>query len=198
MVAIRGSVAPVLVALLVLLAGCGMLGGDASTPAETVATAASEAPTDSPAANGTTATATAATPSPTATATATPATPTATVPPTETVFSETGIRVVEVHADAEGRDAENLNDEYIVLKNTGDHPIDLSGWRVKDQDGHVHEFSEGLQLEIGETITLHSGSGSQTPTDRYWWADEPVWDDGGETIFVFDERGQKVYQRTYG
>jgi len=194
----RRPVAPVLVALLVLLAGCGVLGGDASTPVGTAATAATEAPTDSPVANETTAPATEAVASPTPTATATPAGPTATAPPTETVFSETGLRVVEVHADAEGRDGENLNDEYIVLKNTGDGPVDLSGWRVKDGDGHVYEFPDGVTLGIGETITLHSGSGTQTETDRYWWADGPVWDDGGETIFVFDERGQKVYQRTYG
>lgn len=184
-------VAPVLVALLVLLAGCSVLGGGGTPAATTTATPA-----------GGTATATA---SPTATSTETTteatgpgsATPTDTLQPTETSFSDAGIRVVEVNEDPAGADAENLNDEYIVLENTGDLPIDLSGWRVKDLDGHVHTFQDGVELGIGETLTLRSGAGSQTATDRFWWADEPVWDNNGETIYVFDDRGQKVYQRTY-
>ena len=35
--------------------------------------------------------------------------------------------ITEVNADAEGDDREHLNDEYVVFRNNGDKPLDLSG-----------------------------------------------------------------------
>jgi len=55
----------------------------------------------------------------------TPQTPVATdggTPPSvEALVIET------VHADAEGDDRANLNDEYVVFRNNGSSPLDLSG-----------------------------------------------------------------------
>lgn len=121
------------------------------------------------------------TPSVTSTATATP-----------TPVSETGLRVVEVSDEGE-----ELNDEYIVVENTGDRLLDLAGWRVRDGDGHTYTFKDGTTLEPGESLTLYTGAGSQTETERYWWNDEEIWDDDGETITVYNDNGDKVYRRTY-
>lgn len=45
--------------------------------------------------------------------------------------------VSNIHEDATGNDHENLNDEYIEFKNTGDQRLDLTGWTVKDDAGHT-------------------------------------------------------------
>lgn len=174
----RRLLAPALLALVVMLAGCGVLGGGTPTPAATPAPS-----TDTPTPT--------ATSTPNATSTPTP-TIDSTPLPTPTKVSPTGIRVVTVSEEGDA-----LNDEYIVIKNTGDNLLDLSGWSVKDGDGHVHTFQDGVTLEVGMTLTLYSGQGSQQPARRYWWADEMVWDDDGETITIFDDTGQKVYTRSY-
>lgn len=194
------TLGPLALAALVVLAGCSAIGGGdpptaspdsaVGTPTDAATGTAAVTDTATTADDGVEAEGTEDTPTPTATATPTP-------PPTVTVVSETGIRVVEINADAEGRDTNNLNDEYIVLKNTGDLALDLSGWRVKDDDGHVYEFRDGFTLDIGATVTLHSGSGTQTEDHRFWWADEPVWDNGGDTISIYDDGGRKVYERSY-
>lgn len=178
----RRLLAPVLLALVVLLAGCGVLGGGSTPTAGTTPT-----PTDggTPTSNGT------ASVNATVTVEGTPS-ETSTPLPTPTKVSPTGIRVVEVQAEADF-----LNGEYIVIKNTGDNLLDLAGWSVKDSDGHVHTFQDGVTLEVGKTLTLYSGQGSQQPTKRYWWSDEFVWDDDGEKIKIFDDTGQEVYNRTY-
>lgn len=117
-------------------------------------------------------------------------TPTATPTP----VSETGIRVVEVSAEVTGGD---LNEEYVVIKNTGELPVDLSGWRIRDGDGNTYTFGEGPFLEGNESVRLYTGGGEQTDSERYWWRSEEVWDDDGETITIFNDNGDKVYERTY-
>jgi competence protein ComEC len=190
----RRLLAPVLVAAMVLLSGCGVLGGGGTpTSGPEATTAETDTVTSTVSTTTTNATVTTST-----TGTVAAGTGTSTPFPTPTQASPTGIRVVEIQADGEGADGSDLNAEYIVLKNTGDDLLDLSGWSVKDEDGHVHTFADGVRLEVGATMTLHSGSGSQSTTDRFWWADGPVWDDHGETITIFDDTGNKVYDRTYG
>lgn len=190
MVGLRRPAAALVVGLLVVCAGCSIPfvgGGQAGNGTPAAGGPSTQAPTGSgatgtggPSGSGTPATPTDAT-----------ATPTRSPFPTPTVYSETGIRVVEIQADG------GVFDEYVVLKNTADAPLDMSGWRVKDEDGHVYTFPDDYRLDVGETLTLHSSRGTQTQTERFWWADDEVWDDDGDTVAIFDERGQRVYERTY-
>lgn len=48
-----------------------------------------------------------------------------------------------INADAAGNNGENLNDEYIVIGNTGDQSIDLSGWTVEDEAAHSWQHGVG-------------------------------------------------------
>nr|WP_305794599.1 lamin tail domain-containing protein [Halomarina rubra] len=106
------------------------------------------------------------------------------------------LRLVEVHADAAGPDGENLNDEYVVFENAGDDPLDLSGWTVRDEAGHEYTFGE-VTLAPGERVTLHTGSGSDTATDRYWGSDGPLWNNDGDTVVVETANGVEVLAERY-
>ncbi|MBX0324115.1 lamin tail domain-containing protein [Halomicroarcula sp. F13] len=110
--------------------------------------------------------------------------------------SESGLAVTEIHADAEGDDNENLNDEYVVLANRGDAPLTLTGWTVADEAGHVYTF-RNYTLGPGETVTLHTGRGTDTRTDRYWGRTGAVWNNGGDTVVVRDADGRLVLEREY-
>lgn len=108
-----------------------------------------------------------------------------------------GLRVVEINADAEGRDGENLTDEYVVLENAGDATVDLSGWTVVDEAGHTYTIPDGVSLAPGERVTVHTGSGENTATDLYWGAGSPVWNNGGDTVLIRDADGEVVLRETY-
>jgi hypothetical protein len=95
------------------------------------------------------------------------------------------------HYDAEGDDAINLNDEYFTLQNTGDEAIDLSGWRVENDYGGAFRFPNGVTLAPGATITIYSGSGTNTTTRLYWYAAEPMWDKG-DLAFLLNASGEIV------
>jgi micrococcal nuclease len=116
---------------------------------------------------------------------------------TATPGGDGDLAVVEVHADAEGDDHENLDDEYVVLENTGEAVLELSGWRVEDEAGHTYRFPDGFTLAPGERVALHTGSGEDTTTELYWGSDSAVWNNGGDTVRVYDRDDRLVVERTY-
>ncbi|WP_135851119.1 lamin tail domain-containing protein [Halorussus salinus] len=107
------------------------------------------------------------------------------------------LAVARVHADARGDEAANLNDEYVVFRNAGDRTIDLSGWVVSDEADHRYAFPAGTELAPGETLTLHTGRGTDGGGDYYWNADAPVWNNAGDTVFVRDADGSLVAEVSY-
>jgi micrococcal nuclease len=96
------------------------------------------------------------------------------------------LALVGVHADAAGDDRQNLGDEYVVLGNSGEAALDLSGWTVRDRADHVYRVPEGVVLDPGETVTLYTGSGTDTGDALYWGADRPVWNNDGDVVVVTD------------
>ncbi|WP_136689105.1 lamin tail domain-containing protein [Halorhabdus amylolytica] len=127
---------------------------------------------------------------PTATATATEAT-------TELPTESGELAIAEIHEDAQGTERENLNDEYVVFENTGGEALDLSGWTVEDEADHTYTFPDGFSLDPGAEVTLHTGSGSDTATDLYWNSENPIWNNGGDTVFVHDDSGELVLEEAY-
>lgn len=107
------------------------------------------------------------------------------------------LRVVEVHADAAGNDHENLDDEYVTFRNTGDTDLDLSGWTVSDAAGHTYTVPDGTVLEPDAELTLRTGSGTDTEATLYWGADGAVWNNEGDEIVVRDGAGSVVLRYSY-
>jgi micrococcal nuclease len=106
------------------------------------------------------------------------------------------VRVVEVNADAPGDDNENLGEEYVVLENTGEEPLDLSGWTVSDEAAHTYTFGD-VTLDPGERVTLHTGSGTDSGESVYWGRSGAVWNNDGDTVTVRDADGDVVARRSY-
>lgn len=107
------------------------------------------------------------------------------------------LRVVAVHADAAGNDHENLDDEYVVFRNAGGGSLDLIGWTVRDETGHVYRFPDGLVLEPDATVTLYSGAGEDTDAALHWGADGAVWNNDGDTVVVTNASGAVVLEYRY-
>ena len=107
------------------------------------------------------------------------------------------LAVAEIHADAAGDDRENLNDEYVVFENAGTETLDLSGWTVEDEAGKRYAMPDGATIAPGETLTLRTGSGTDTETDLYWVAGSPVWNNAGDTVIVENATGDRVLAESY-
>ena len=127
------------------------------------------------------------------------------VPPAETPVAADGgtpvgdraLALTWINADAEGDDRENLNGEYLVFRNMGDETLNLTGWTVTDTAGNRYTVPEGVTLEADATVTLHTGSGTDTEDHLYWGSKTPVWNNGGDTVTLRNNTGTIVLEETY-
>jgi len=110
---------------------------------------------------------------------------------------EHDLAISEIHADAAGDDRENLTDEYVVFTNTGEEPLDLSGWTVNDEAGHTYTVPDGTTLAPGETLTLYTGSGTDTESALYWGSGRPIWNNDGDTVTVTTAAGEVLGGESY-
>jgi micrococcal nuclease len=98
--------------------------------------------------------------------------------------------------NAEGDDRQNLNDEYFKLKNSCDFAIALKGWTVKDLATHIYTFPE-FTLTSNNMVTVHTGSGTDTADDLYWGFSSSIWNNDGDTLFLWDNQGGLVLSYGY-
>lgn len=105
--------------------------------------------------------------------------------------------VSNIHAEAAGNDHENLNGEYIELTNEGSSSIEMTGWTLADDADHTFYFPSGFTLESGESVTIYSGSGSNSDTELYWGSGRAIWNNSGDTIIVTNADGETVINREY-
>jgi micrococcal nuclease len=105
---------------------------------------------------------------------------------------------IDVHPDAAGDDNANLNDEWVRFTNIGPAPLDLDGWTVRDESSTHRYTFEDLVLRPSGTVTVHTGCGTDTPSERFWCSvDSAVWNNGGDTVFLRDPAGNIVTSLGY-
>jgi LysM repeat protein len=80
----------------------------------------------------------------------------------------------------EVRGAGVLADEALLVANDGG-AVDLAGWTLRDDSGHLYTFPT-LKLLKGGTVSLHTGAGSDTVTDLFWGQSGPVWAAGKSAL----------------
>lgn len=100
------------------------------------------------------------------------------------------------HFNALGDDNRNLNDEYVCLENHGAEAVNMTGWRVRDEAAKVYVFPPFI-LPSKATVKLHSGVGINMDTDLYWGRTQAVWNNGGDTVSLYDAADILVDQYRY-
>lgn len=110
--------------------------------------------------------------------------------------AEWHIAIAFVHADAEGDDRHNLCDEYIVIENRGNIPLNLTGWTISDEANHRYLFPNFI-LAAKAQVTLRTGFGKNTENEIFWGSRRPIWNNDGDTIFIKDADGGLVLSYVY-
>ena len=85
----------------------------------------------------------------------------------------------------------SLNAEYVRIHNSASHGISLKGWTVRDASGHVYTFGT-YTLGAGKTVTLHTGKGTNTSTNRYWGSGNYIWNNTGDTATLKNSGGTRI------
>ncbi len=109
---------------------------------------------------------------------------------------------VYVQWDADGNDSDNLNGEWVDIRNTGTTDVPLAGWWVRDswliynaRKVPGYEFPAGAVVPAGGTVRLHVGCGTNTGQRFYWCQRSAVFENAdrlrssGDGAYLFDPQG---------
>ena len=80
-----------------------------------------------------------------------------------------------------------VKNEQVVLRNTGNLNVLLTGWTLRDSSGVTFELPQ-LTLYPEGTVIIHSGDGEDSITDLYWRLTESLWEPG-ELVVLYDTQG---------
>jgi endonuclease YncB( thermonuclease family) len=107
--------------------------------------------------------------------------------------ASTAVHIVHVEADPPGNDRGNLNGEVTVIRNDGDTPVEMKGWKLRDDStSNRFWFPQDFVLGPGREVTVHVGSGDNTDDALYWGRRYPIWDNSGDAALLLDPNGNAV------
>ena len=87
-------------------------------------------------------------------------------------------------------------EEYVCFTNWGTSRQNMKGWSVRDEVGHTYTFPI-FNLWPGATVRLHTGSGTDSAADLYWGRGSAVWNNDGDTVYLYDDAWNLVDSYTY-
>ncbi len=109
----------------------------------------------------------------------------------------TATEITHVEYNPPGPDRANSAEEYVVIRNGGDAPVDLTDWTVRDESSqHRYRFPP-VTLAPGAELRLRSGCGDDGAADLYWCAGDAVWSNGGDTALLQDPNGNVIDRVLY-
>jgi len=105
--------------------------------------------------------------------------------------ASSAIQFGKIQYDSPGTDTRSnssLNAEYVVIKNVSSSNRSLTGWTVRDAQSHVYKFGT-FTLKAGKSVRLHTGTGANTSTDRYWGSSSYIWNNSGDKATLKNKVG---------
>ncbi len=86
----------------------------------------------------------------------------------------------------------NLKDEWVKISNNGSSPVSMNGWKIEDE-GNKHTYTfPSYTLDSGSTVTVNTEKGTDSTTELYWQLDDPIWNNDGDTAYLYDNNGKLV------
>jgi hypothetical protein len=118
--------------------------------------------------------------------------PAAEAPAVASVMS--GVDIAHIEYDPPGRD---IDGEYVLLWNTNDVPVDLTGWALSDGGAkHTYTF-QSFALAPGAEVKLWSKRGKDDAANLYWNNRTAIWNNDGDTGTLKDASGVTISVYTY-
>lgn len=98
-----------------------------------------------------------------------------------------GVRIVDAHFQG------GVSEEYMTIKNERTANQPLEGWTLHDAvatPSHTYTLGDFL-LAAGASVTIHTGTGTDTSTDLYHW-NISIWNNDHDTAFLKDSGGTLI------
>jgi hypothetical protein len=109
------------------------------------------------------------------------------------------VKIFRIYYDSPGTDGGSnlsLNGEWIQLKSACAANKSLTGWKIRDVANHWYTFGS-YTLKAGAKVKIHTGSGTNTATDRYQALDGYVWNNTGDKAWLYNASGSVMKTCAY-
>ena len=110
--------------------------------------------------------------------------------------SEINLKITYIKYDAPGNDNYNLNGEWVEITNLGKTSIEMTGFILRDEANHEFLFPTFV-LSSGDSVKVYSGCGTNTSSSLYWCSDRAIWNNDGDTAFLYDSKGNLIDTYSY-
>jgi endonuclease G len=88
-------------------------------------------------------------------------------------------------------------DEYVVIRNGGGSPVELTGWTLRDRAGNSYTFPR-FTLGGGGEVRIWTKVGEDDRGNLYWDQRQGVWNNsGGDAALLHDAAGNEVARYEY-
>jgi hypothetical protein len=101
------------------------------------------------------------------------------------------VKIAKIHYAQTGT---NLNTEYIVFKNKTSSAVQMKGWKIisAPSSDNQHYVFPRTKVPAGGSVTLYTGSGTNSAGRRYWGATTPKWNNDGDKAVLKNAGGTIV------
>lgn len=104
--------------------------------------------------------------------------------------SNNGIVISDSVNDVPGNDLQPETGEHVVLANTGNRTIDVSGYVLRDAANNILRIGEGFKLTPGAELRVFSGPGTNSAEAFYLGGETAVLNNGGDALGLWDAKGR--------
>jgi hypothetical protein len=110
------------------------------------------------------------------------------------------IKIARIRYNPPGADSgsnQHLNHEFVVIRNTGERRVTLTGWRLLERrDDLVFRFPR-FRLGAGHEVTIHTGVGTDRRFHLFWNSLDYVWNNGRDKAIFRNDRDDLVDRCNY-
>jgi Lamin Tail Domain len=96
------------------------------------------------------------------------------------------VTIYRIYYNSPGTDDRSntsLNGEWIRLHNGCSTGKSLTSWTIKDAAGHTYTFGS-YTLKAISYVTIHTGKGTNTSTNRYWGSGAYIWNNDKDAAYL--------------
>lgn len=93
-----------------------------------------------------------------------------------------GLVVTDSVNDVPGNDIQAEKGEHVIITNTGNAPVDVSGYYVRDAANNLLHIGDGYVIEPGASLQVFTGPGTNTDTKYFNGGSAAILNNGGEAV----------------
>lgn len=102
-----------------------------------------------------------------------------------------------VHIEFDGKEFATEVDEYVEIRNSSGHWVDVSGWKLTSQKNQAFTFYDKAKIPPSGTIRVYTNQIHPRFGGFSFGSGRAIWNNNGDSAMLSDVAGNAISQYTY-